>query len=119
MSAYTSGPWYVERFGIIVTEIDGIRRQLASTTGDVVTHGDPSTDVVALQQANAALIAAAPELLEALEALMYGVEDASPLVCGNCAPSRAQGEVCTHMEQINQRMGRARAAIRKAKGGVL
>ena len=46
--------------------VQGLRRQIASTVGDAVMHSDAHTNVVELQEANARLIAAAPEMLEAL-----------------------------------------------------
>ena len=66
MSAHTPGPWFAERHGIVTADVGGHRRQVASTTGDAVMHGDVSVSVVEIQMANARLIAAAPDLLAAL-----------------------------------------------------
>lgn len=66
MSRHTPGPWVAERHGGITALVDGQRRQVAAAVGAAVMHGDTTTDVMALQAANAALLAAAPELLEAL-----------------------------------------------------
>jgi hypothetical protein len=69
MSTHTPGPWFAERHGIVTADVGGHRRQLASTTGDAVMHGDPEVSVIEIQMANAHLIAAAPDLLLILKTL--------------------------------------------------
>jgi hypothetical protein len=104
MSAFTPGPWQAEKHGLITAEVNGVRRQVASAQGDAVMHGDPSIDVVTLQQSNARLIAAAPDLLEALEGLRL---DDWMTYEGNL---EASGYASVDALKF------ARAAIRKAKG---
>lgn len=65
---HTPGPWRVDRHGAVVAPVDGGMRQVALATGEAPMHDDrsaepPSPEVI--QQANARLIAAAPELAEA------------------------------------------------------
>lgn len=72
---HTPGPWQAERHGVVTAMVNGHRRQVASVQGDAVMHSDPSLDVVELQRANAALIAAAPRLLAALENLCNQVRE--------------------------------------------
>lgn len=67
MSAHTPGPWSVDRHGAIVAEIDGQLRQVAMATGEAPQHGDRTVRPQDIQAANADLIAAAPDLLAALE----------------------------------------------------
>jgi hypothetical protein len=65
---HTPGPWRVERFGAVMAQADGRRCQVALVTGDPAPVSEPD-DAVATREANACLIAAAPEMLAALEAL--------------------------------------------------
>lgn len=62
MSGHTPGPWVAERFGSITAVVAGARRQVASATGDAVVHGPATLSTTSIQEANARLIAAAPEL---------------------------------------------------------
>lgn len=101
--AHTPGPWELahshERKGHLVTEVYKGRENLASI------HAYENADEA---EANARLIAAAPELLEALEALL---RDIRVCVCGqdgkltsiNCPLHGAAAD-------------RARVAIKKARG---
>lgn len=92
MSAFTPGPWRAEKHGLITAEVNGVRRQVASVQGDAVMHGDPSVDVVSLQQANANLIAAAPALLAALKTKMgigFNCGRNGPN-CGKCDECKAE-----------------------------
>jgi hypothetical protein len=100
MSDHTPGPWFAERHGIVTADVGGHRRQVASTTGDAVMHGDPNTNVIELQMANARLIAAAPELLDCLNLAISRCS-----ACGTCGPA-----YCADCRA-------ARAAIAKATGG--
>lgn len=85
MSAHTPGPWAVD--GHFVVRGDG------TALCDVwASRPIPNAEA----EANARLIASAPDLLEALEALVW---------------DRDVRDVATHHD-----IGRARAAIAKAKG---
>jgi hypothetical protein len=86
---HTPGPWIAHETAVV----DSIERPLAETYKDMPRHLDEAL-------ANAHLIAAAPELLEALESLVQtlGYETANKL--------RVQGA-----------MKQAKAAILKARGG--
>ena len=95
-AAHTPGPWYLNPRGWVV-----------QSTGDIVTRLECSYN----KEANARLIAAAPELLEALE----GAEEL------------AEGAIKL-LRQLDMETGRiaaecvlrdARAAIAKAKGGAV
>lgn len=93
MSAHTPGPWIVEddKHGILV---------LAEGAGLSVSVTIPGRKITAEDKANARLIAAAPELLAALEEITAGLDESSdtmPLIRG--AEVKA-----------------ARAAIAKARG---
>ena len=86
-ATHTPGPWESKQESAYVpAQVWADGRQLAEVYGE-----DRAT-----RAANARLIAAAPELLEALEALLIGHEEGA-----------------TPSEWFEQ----ARAAIRKAKGG--
>lgn len=103
MSAHTPGPWRIEH-----SSMPG--------TLDVVSGTHQATQLVAClfpynpmargnyahaQEANAALIEAAPDLLAALELLVHRVEN--PLAFGD-------------EEALAHRMSKARVAIIKARG---
>ena len=86
---HTPGPWHIARFEASTVEI---RNDRGLTVAEV---GDSSQE----DEANAHLIAAAPELLEALRCLIDGDEG----MWRHDAPSEAWDEI-------------ARAAIAKATG---
>jgi hypothetical protein len=98
VSDHTPGPWFAERHGIVTADVGGHRRQVASTTGDAVMHGDPNTNVIELQMANARLAAAAPEMLEALYAARDQIREFLPTALGEAlttieaAIAKATGE---------------------------
>jgi hypothetical protein len=75
---HTPGPWRAERHGSIMATVDGARRQVALATGDPSPVSEPDS-AVAIRDANALLIAAAPDLLEvcrvALETLKLHDDD--------------------------------------------
>lgn len=83
---HTPGPWYVE---------DDERGILTTVTSD---YGDIDYLTLPNHRANACIIAAAPELLEALEAIVNR--------------SEVDHEVCIRQPDYD----RALAAINKAKG---
>lgn len=94
MSAHTPGPWraYLGTDSIWVEGLD----PNASVICDIVIRGNPATDAPADEDySNANLIAAAPDLLEALRALVNHP--------GPCSKS-------------HKGCARGRAAIEKAEG---
>ena len=111
MSAHTPGPWrYIDRQvledgGIYPMHIVGgdFESQICPIESPMwaeVAHKQPDLyPIQAVTQANTRLIAAAPAMLEALETLVYTLED----------------EVFEHDDQ-KAAMTKARAAIRAAKG---
>lgn len=72
--AFTRGPWTAERFGVVVggpshQYVNGAgQSQIASVMGFTLTTAE---DPIAEREANTHLIAAAPELYEALSAILY------------------------------------------------
>ena len=61
----------------------------------------------------------ATELLWAIEALVAGIEDAAPFHCGACVNSHTgnTGNTnCQHADEVNARVGRARATAARARG---
>lgn len=107
MSAWTPGPWQVVYHGpsnpIIVTAAP--HRQVLSVR--------PLVDELsyANEVADAYLIAAAPELYEALANLLFIVDD-NPLACGDC--DRDESGKCAYHELCDA----GAAAIAKARGEV-
>ncbi|MGS6394294.1 hypothetical protein ACVG01_17090 [Pseudomonas aeruginosa] len=99
--SHTPGPWEIERYSDGLIQIVGNIRAVSdheehvTTVVEAVTRGD---------EANARLIAAAPELLEALQGMIevYGGQ-----YNDDCLPKSS-----TELELIQQ----ARAAIAKATG---
>ena len=94
---HTPGPWYAERHGGVSADVGGVRRQVAAATGDAIMHGDPAISLGSIQAANARLIAAAPELLEALLRVLMWAPRSTEAAC-------------------EQDYAAARAAIAKARG---
>lgn len=93
---HTPGPWDVERHGVVTAMVSGHRRQVALSTGDAAMHAPSEQTMEAIQEANARLIAAAPELAEALEELLDWAN----------APLHEQGR--------ENALKKARAALKKA-----
>jgi len=86
-SYHSPGPWTVTGSGVSIDTFDGIRIR------------QENTGALKVRCANARLIAAAPELLDALEALLIVME------AGECE--------AMHPDLAEQM---ARAAVRKARG---
>lgn len=96
MSAkYTPGPWETAGSGITVWSLDEMVADCSPEDGEIPTSE---------RQANARLIASAPELLEALEATVLHVE--MPL----------SGRDADWHEAGTDILNRARTAIAKARG---
>lgn len=96
MSKHTLGPWFsqYDDNGFYEIGSEAVAFRMA------FTYGEGDTD-----EANARLIAAAPELLEALERMLHSF---SPHPCENTEKWREEYDACEL----------ARAAIAKAKGEV-
>lgn len=85
MSEHTPGPWEVEGIGqVIVPNRPPAWRTLADVYGE---HGDEEQ-----ADADAHLIAAAPDLLAALEALLPHLEDARMDDGAKAAIAKARGK---------------------------
>lgn len=111
---HTPGPWNCERFEDGQNKYCQLANVVAPNFGticelrysDSTYLGDTKADErKATQLANASLIAAAPDMLTALEALVEQAEDAQSHIGG-----RGLASLWIEMEK-------ARAAIAKAKGG--
>ena len=119
---HTPGPWVIgSSEGRVLSHWDGIGYwEIANAT---VTNfrGDSGEMYFAggTQEANARLIAAAPDLLEALEGLegyVEGIiEDGCPKCGGDCSEANPPVSFCP-IQQANKDLLKARAAIAKAKG---
>ena len=108
MSAHTTGPWFTQREGRSTVYIEA--RIRPGVLQEVAACG-PTEAGQDQQEANARLIAAAPDLLEALE-LLFG-SNAMHSVCrheGADVFGRVKGTWSAEAEE------KARAAIAKAGG---
>lgn len=115
IASHTPGPWHVEP----VTNEDGDQFWSDDWNGKVwcvchpQTECDATTVVEWINEADARLIAAAPDLLEALQELV-GEE-----LCGDRNPDNAKRETDFYRPVFSWAMRhRARAAIAKATGAV-
>lgn len=101
---HTPGPWkYHEELGAQFSMVGNSDYVVAGIPNETWTGCE---DDLPIQRANARLIAAAPDLLEALET-------AASHVCSLLCPSvKRTGEEWTHSKECEQ----VRAAIAKAKG---
>ena len=96
--AHTPGPWSVDRLGKVRCQVDGGRGFIADPGDGRYYNSIPRDAEISL--ANARLIAAAPDLLTALEGLVAYADHYTTTDHGDCT--------CPHCV--------ARAAIAKAKG---
>ena len=106
MSAHTPGPWKASRryADTIVIEGDGGYRHIVGVGADEITESG-GEEMSAEQEANARLIAAAPELLAALERLT----DVTQWLDVSFASEDEEAEA-------EEALGVAQAAIAKARG---
>ena len=98
-AAHTPGPWGMQEHSwsdTSITDSDGCRIAKLSIC-DIATE-ETQTKLESVMDANARLIAASPELLEALEAMIQRVSDLG-----------ANG--------FSQEVAKGKASIAKAKGG--
>lgn len=100
---YTPGPWRLDEIGNVESEAVHNIAVVFSAAGQV-NWGGSDFDTLAHCEANARLIAAAPELLEALKGLVVALENIG-------------GEHVTGREGSEKRIDAAYAAIEKAEGG--
>ena len=96
MGSYTEGPWEIDRHGVSDSRYKQVCRRPIGKDKTIVGKQWPE---------NARLIAAAPELLEALEVMTERYADL--VNCGDCGHWNPEQEA-----EVMQ----ARAAIAKAKG---
>lgn len=106
MSKHTPGPWKASGFADMGLVHPGARVRIIWSPGESmdVAYAAPTAS-----PADEALLAAAPELLEALEAFL-GLDGHADTACNSIAC------VCGQEEKYEEVSRRARAAIRKAKG---
>ena len=97
---HTPGPWVTENDHIVVRNYDGKLTRL-----DSIAKVFPDFPLSDEAIANARLIAAAPDLLDALKVMLHGEE------IGECECQK------TGFPRLITRWEKARAAIAKAEGG--
>jgi hypothetical protein len=116
MSAqHTPGPWADLDIGEIVAGDD------LDVVIAIMNDGGQSADCLTVE-ANARLIAAAPDLLAALEECATFLEAEFPWACDgepseNCITGVSMCTTCQHSGCIRLKIDEARAAIAKATGG--
>lgn len=114
---HTPGPWFTNEAEACIWARSGRRAPVATvfTAEDPTSEGSPESGVYSPEEsANAALIAAAPELLEALRNFIATIDVSGGVAesdCGLSAPV-ADPEWCDLGDAYHQ----ARAAIAKAEG---
>ena len=102
MSEHTKGPWRVQKFSLTVFTIsDSDGTGMTNAIAGTLTENNSAGSVVQRQEAfaNARLIAAAPDLLEALEVLVSSEYDDGDLcdadwAKANAAIFKARGKEC-------------------------
>lgn len=115
MSKHSEGPWKINPTDDTLV-IDADLNEVCDVTG-----GYNQPDSWAVMEANARLIAASPELLEALEALvnMYIANKGSDHEFVKCITPRHASEMTDEERKLDKTWSvfdAARAAISKAKG---
>ena len=107
---HTPGPWTASSDGKIPVAIANLKRKVGiAIVESGLGHGPVDFREVA---ANARLIAAAPELLTALESTSAALDQARMFIADNLTTRAASEELVASWTAQNQ----ARAAIAKAKG---
>jgi hypothetical protein len=129
MSTHTPGPWWiVSRFVGPLSVVAKVDTTIDKSGMMEVAHVGAETFAIA--EANARLISAAPEMLEALEALVNAeaLSGVSELVAGwNGPPEKPYSPhpanlgasiktTCGRVYKLDEAMKTARAAIAKARG---
>jgi hypothetical protein len=109
MSKYSPGPWQVSRraypSSLTIVGEDSSAPSIASVWG---SYGQP-------QYVNARLIAAAPELLEALESVMGNVR-ADYVSLRESTNPQDDPEVDEEIEELGQKIQRVEALIERVQG---
>jgi len=108
MSKHTPGPWLAFRgsaFWEVIPQRKGGERKPPYQIADTCSS-DPGNPDKGLQEANARLISAAPELLEAIEAAIASGMVPGESITGGPGTKTQQGKAAAML----------RAAIAKAKG---
>lgn len=116
MGNHTPGPWTVDE-SLCLGAINNGKRHIAMA--NLYNSPDENFRVDREQQlANAQLIAAAPDLLAALKAILPMAENgaAKPGHEGFCGPEQSCDCECMYAAYDSERLYNARAAIRKAEG---
>ncbi len=98
MSGHTPGPWSISRYS--ATSVEAVNQRGVASTGGYQSNMIDAEVLLAENEANARLIAAAPELLEALKKMLrthttvIGTADDGSAELGNIEgewmPARAQ-----------------------------
>lgn len=86
--AHTPGPWSHAGQGAVVAEVDGHKRQVACVTGAAAMHGPVDLPASQIRDANARLIAEAPEMLALLERAVAGLSQGACLTCDDRGSGR-------------------------------
>ncbi len=102
--AHTPGPWLSHPRSDGIT---AVYKWTAETANDLVASMSPTQPEA---EANARLIAAAPEMLEALEEAQYA------LGCARDSAAALNGETCSDARYFAEQKAIVMHAIRKAKG---
>ena len=109
MSKHTPGPWSVREYSADIQIIAGNFREPALVRRIVGASNDCQTALRIEQAANARLIAAAPELLEALRDALAAMEHMGDVMNGM--------DIVTDEDEAHfPAFAKARAAITKAEG---
>ncbi len=116
MGKYTTGPWTVDE-SYINGSINAGKRHVA-LANFYNCHDEEMRVTRDQQKANMQLIAAAPDLLAALKAILPMAENgaAKPGHDGFCGPEQSCDCECMYAAYDSERLYQARAAIRKAEG---
>ena len=120
MSKHTPGPWFVEDNDRAISSNAATDIALVNMANIRYGWDGPDFLTASHRAANARLIAAAPDLLEALEDLLecpYHIDEATVSKAGLEATMNANPrQVVGNMSVALLRVRKARAAIAKAKG---
>lgn len=77
MSTHTAGPWTVRRFDRNIGKVPNTGFHVIDGQGVVISEAFPAPHAVAINEANARLIASAPDLLAALRLMVAAGEESA------------------------------------------